>query len=73
MGEAALFYDGGGGKGECWGGGRRTREELRSHVDGRSHDAAGHHGLRFAEAQVSYLCTVLLVQLPTEDSPLPLT
>lgn len=52
---------------------RRTREQLWSHVDGRPHDAAGHHGLRFTEAQVSDLCTVLFVQLPTEESTFALT
>lgn len=44
----------------------RTCKQLWSHVDGCSNDAARHHGLRFAEAQVSDLCTVLFVQLEKE-------
>lgn len=45
----------------------RTCEQLWSHVDGRSNDAAGHHGLWFTEAQVCDLCTILLVQLEEEE------
>lgn len=40
-----------------------TCEQLGGHVDGGPHDAAGHHGLRFAEAQVGDLGPVPLVQL----------
>lgn len=44
----------------------RTCKELWSHVDGGSNDAAGHHGLWFAEAQIGDLCTILFVQLEKE-------
>ena len=47
-------------------GGYLTGEQLRGHVDGGAHDAAGHHGLGLAEAQVCDLRPVLFVQLGGE-------
>ena len=47
----------------AWVGGNLTGEQLRGHVDGGPHDAARHHGLRLAEAQVCDLGPVLFVQL----------
>lgn len=44
-----------------------AREQLRSHVDGRAHDATRHHGLWLAEAQVCELGTVGPVQLHNRD------
>lgn len=41
----------------------RAGEHLGRHVDGRADDAAGHHRLRLAEAQVGQLAAVALVQL----------
>ena len=40
-------------------------EEFGCHVDGRPHDAARHHGFRFAESQVSDQTAIPLVQLFT--------
>lgn len=46
-----------------------TCEELRSHVDGRPDDAAGHHGLGLTKAQVGDLGPVLFVQLHRRTNP----
>lgn len=46
-----------------------TCEELGSHVDGGAHDAARHHRLGFAEAQIRDLGTILFVQLGKKPQP----
>lgn len=48
---------------EPWIRGAPTCEELGSHVDGGAHDAARHHRLGFAEAQIRDFGPVLFVQL----------
>ena len=44
-----------------------AREELGRHVDGCAHDAATHHGLRLAEAQVRDLAAVVAIKLEKEQ------
>lgn len=56
-------------RGFCSGGsGAPTCEQLRSHVDGGAHDAAGHHRLGLAETQICDLGPILFVQLGGKKS-----